>query len=92
MKDESTRTTTFVVGGSAPGPAKLRNIQELHIKTMHEEGFFKFIRQSPPTTSAVSQTVKGEGLGLETERKERDVSVSSYVKVIRVLLVLGYLS
>lgn len=39
--------TTFVVLGSDAGPAKLRKIRELSIKTINEDGLFELIRRFP---------------------------------------------
>ncbi len=41
------RNTTFVVLGSDAGPAKLRKIQDLNIKSIDEDGLFELIRRVP---------------------------------------------
>lgn len=65
--------TSFVVLGSDAGPSKLRKIQDLHIKTINEDGLFALISKLPANGGDGKAAEKhNEKKKAEAEKIKRD--------------------
>jgi replication factor C subunit 1 len=64
--------TSYVVLGTDAGPAKLRKIQELNLKTINEDGLFELIRRLPANG--------GDGKAAEKNNEKKKVEMEKIKK------------